>query len=75
MTLAAYKETGGVSGVLEQRAEETLKRLTEPQQRIARRIFVKLTSLEEDTENTRRCIDRKALPSTPSPPTPPKSTR
>ena len=61
LTLAAYKETGGVSGALEQRAEETLQRFTEPQQRIARRIFVKLTSLEEDTENTRRRIDRKAL--------------
>ncbi len=61
LTLAAYKKTGGVSGALAQRAEDTLQRLTVPQQHIARRIFVKLTSLEEDTENTRRRIDRKAL--------------
>lgn len=61
LTLDAYKQSGGVSGALERRAEETFQRLTELQQRIARRIFVKLTSLEEDTENTRRRVNRQAL--------------
>ncbi len=61
LTLEAYHKTGGVTGALEQRAEETLQRLSPPQQQIARRIFVKLTSLEDGTEDTRRRVDRKSL--------------
>lgn len=61
LTLDAYKTSGGVGGALRKRAQETLQRLTGPQQQIARRIFVKLTSLEEDTEDARRRVDRQSL--------------
>ncbi len=47
LTLAAYQESGGVSGALARTAETTFNRLTPKEQVIARNIFVRLTELGE----------------------------
>jgi WD40 repeat protein/DNA-binding SARP family transcriptional activator len=55
MTLQAYHQVGGVVGAIAQTAEVVYnQQLTSEQQAVARKIFLHLTELGEDTPDTRR---------------------
>ena len=54
LTFAGYVESGGVRGAIARTAETTYEQLTPGQQAIARSIFLRLTELGEDTQDTRR---------------------
>jgi photosystem II stability/assembly factor-like uncharacterized protein len=61
LTHAAYKAIGGVSGAIDQRAEAVYTKLSEPQKRLARNLFLRLVALGEDTSDTRRRVRREEL--------------
>lgn len=61
LTHAAYEDIGGVSGVIDQRAEEVYTKLNESQKHVARNLFVRLVALGEDTSDTRRRVRREEL--------------
>ena len=54
LTLDAYHAQGGVMGVLAKRADEVHDRLTPEQQAAAVQLFLRLVTLGEGTEDTRR---------------------
>ena len=56
LTWDAYREIGGVSGALARRAEEIYQSLTEQGQRVARQLFLRLVTLGEGAEDTRRRV-------------------
>ncbi len=56
LTWAAYQEIGGVSGALARRAEEVYDALDEAGQQAARQLFLRLVTLGEGTEDTRRRV-------------------
>jgi len=56
LTLRAYTELGGVEGALEHRAEETLQKLSQADQDLCRRIFLRLVQPGEGTEDTKRRV-------------------
>jgi WD40 repeat protein len=62
LTLAAYQETGGIRGALAQTAERVYDSFSADQQRVAKDLFLRLTSPgDEGNEHTRRRIDRREL--------------
>ncbi len=61
LTLAAYKEIGGVLGALGRRAEELYADLDAAGQEAARQVFMRLVTLGEGTEDTRRRVLRSEL--------------
>lgn len=61
MTLGAYRESGGVLGALGKRAEETYLGLAEGEQEAARQLFLRLVTLGEGVEDTRRRVRRAEL--------------
>ena len=64
LTLEAYREMGGVLGVLGRRAEELFERLDQPEKRAARQLFLRLVTVgEEGTAETRRRVLRSELTS------------
>ncbi|HKR00796.1 MAG TPA: TIR domain-containing protein, partial [Pyrinomonadaceae bacterium] len=54
LTLEAYRESGGVQGAIAKRADAIYTSFDPEQQRIARRIMLRLTQPGEGTEDTRR---------------------
>ncbi|MGH3824508.1 MAG: hypothetical protein ACRDRA_16990, partial [Pseudonocardiaceae bacterium] len=54
LTLAGYREAGGVRQAIAQTAEQVYAGLDASQQRIARGVFMRLTALGERTDDTRR---------------------
>jgi formylglycine-generating enzyme required for sulfatase activity len=54
LTFAGYHEAGGVRGAIGRKADGVYDNLPPEQQAIARNIFVRLTSLGEGTQDTRR---------------------
>jgi hypothetical protein len=54
LTLSGYTESGGVDGAIRETAEAVFNGLTEQQRPIARLIFLHLTELTEDAQDTRR---------------------
>jgi WD40 repeat protein/class 3 adenylate cyclase len=54
LTLKGYADAGGVRGAIAHTAESVYQNLTEDEQVIARKIFLRLTELGEGTEDTRR---------------------
>lgn len=54
LTLAGYYNSGGVRGAIAQTANNTYFSLPPEQQLIARNVFLRLTDLGENTEDTRR---------------------
>ena len=54
LTIDRYHDIGGVRGAIAQRAEAVYGRLSESQQRAARRILLRLTQPGQGTEDTRR---------------------
>ena len=54
LTLDGYLESGGVAGAIAKTAEETFNSFNPDEQRIVRRIMLRLTQPGEGTEDTRR---------------------
>jgi serine/threonine protein kinase len=61
MTRTAYQEMGGVMGALGSRAEEIYGDLKEPEQETTRQLFLRLITLGEGAEDTRRRVLRSEL--------------
>jgi WD40 repeat protein len=61
LTLATYHHSGGVFGALARRAQEVYDDLDLTQQSIARQMFLRLVTLGEGTEDTRRRVLRAEL--------------
>ena len=61
LTHAAYREIGGTVGALAKRAEELYQELTEEAQETTRQMFLRLVTLGEGVEDTRRRIPRSEL--------------
>ncbi|MCB9137584.1 MAG: SUMF1/EgtB/PvdO family nonheme iron enzyme [Caldilineaceae bacterium] len=54
ITLANYAEIGGVTQALAQRAEDIYQHLTDDQRQAARQLFLRLVTIGEGVEHTRR---------------------
>ncbi|MFP4322851.1 MAG: protein kinase domain-containing protein, partial [Anaerolineales bacterium] len=54
LTIDAYRQIGGVAGALAQRAEDLYQALPADQQSVAQQVLLRLVSLGEGTEDTRR---------------------
>jgi WD40 repeat protein/serine/threonine protein kinase len=65
LTLEAYTTIGGVTGALARRAEELYRGFDAPAQEAARQLFLRLVTLGEGTEDTRRRVRRAELGDTP----------
>ena len=63
LTCQAYQEIGGVTGALGRRAEEIYSQLDNPAQDAARQLFLRLVSLGESAEDTRRRVLRSEIQS------------
>ncbi len=63
LTLQAYQELGGVTGALAQRAGELYEQLSDSQRRGIRQLFLRLVTLGEGTEDTRRRVRQTELDS------------
>ena len=61
LTHDAYRAIGGVTGALAKRAEEVFAGLDEPGQELARQLFLRLVTLGEGVEDTRRRVLRSEL--------------
>ena len=61
LTLAAYEESGGVQGALGRRAEEVYSSLDKVGRDTARQLFLRLVTLGEGVEDTRRRVLRTEL--------------
>jgi hypothetical protein len=61
MTHEAYLVIGGTVGALANRAEEIYAELSEESQEAARQMFLRLVTLGEGVEDTRRRVDRSEL--------------
>jgi serine/threonine protein kinase/WD40 repeat protein/predicted nucleic acid-binding Zn-ribbon protein len=61
LTLRAYKASGGVLGALARRAEEVYVQMNDAQKRITRQMFLRLVTLGEGTEDTRRRSRRSEI--------------
>jgi len=62
LTVAHYRDTGGISGAVAASAEEVYAGLTSSQQEMARRIFTRLVHVSDNTASTRRRVPRSELP-------------
>ena len=61
LTQESYQAIGGVFGAIAQRAEEIFQELDSQGREIARQLFLRLVSLGEGTEDTRRRVMRSEL--------------
>jgi DNA-binding SARP family transcriptional activator len=61
ITHAAYQQIGGVQGALGRRAEAVYAKLDQAGQAAARQLFLRLVTLGEGTEDTRRRVLRSEL--------------
>jgi WD40 repeat protein/uncharacterized membrane protein len=61
LTHEAYRSIGGVLGALGRRAEEVYKKLDPTGQTLSRQVFLRLVSLGEGIEDTRRRVLRSEL--------------
>jgi WD40 repeat protein/transcriptional regulator with XRE-family HTH domain len=61
VTKAAYQSIGGVLGALGRRAEDVFSALDEASQTIARQLFLRLVTLGEGMDDTRRRVLRSEL--------------
>ena len=61
LKLSTYMQLGGVTGTLQQRADEVYNSLTPEQQHTAKHIFLSLTQLGEGAEDTRRRLTQANL--------------
>lgn len=61
ITHDTYRQTGGVAGALSARADDLLSQLTDEGRELTRQIFLRLVSLGEGVEDTRRRTLRSEL--------------
>ena len=61
LTIAGYRESGGVTGALARRAEAVYEHLPANVRDTARQVFLRLVALGEGTEDTRRRVARQEL--------------
>lgn len=61
LTLAGYRDAGGVRGAVARTAEELFQNATESEQSLLRRTFLRLTEPGEGTEDTRRRMPLREL--------------
>ena len=61
LTRDSYRAIGGVSGALARRAEEIYSALSDSARDAARQLFLRLVTLGEGTEDTRRRVERREL--------------
>jgi len=61
LTQDAYREMGGTIGALAKRADEIFENLTVDGQELARQMFLRLVTLGEGVEDTRRRVPRSEL--------------
>ncbi|MGH2446434.1 MAG: BTAD domain-containing putative transcriptional regulator, partial [Candidatus Limnocylindria bacterium] len=61
LTAARYRDSGGVAGALGQRAEEVYRNLPPGAQGTARQVFLRLVTVDEEHDDTRRRILRSEL--------------
>jgi WD40 repeat protein len=62
LTIAAYREIGGVAGALEKHAEEIYSGFTEEEKEACRRIFLRLVQVDEQGRATKRRLGLEELP-------------
>ncbi|HUG32365.1 MAG TPA: BTAD domain-containing putative transcriptional regulator [Acidimicrobiia bacterium] len=63
LTSSDYTGVGGVAGALANRAEGLFRGFTPAQQETARQVFLRLVTVDEDTDDTRRRVRRSELES------------
>ncbi|MEV7965637.1 hypothetical protein AB0O34_06585 [Sphaerisporangium sp. NPDC088356] len=56
MTLAAYRDVGGIQGAIAQSAEQVYDEFGDQERRLVKDTFLRLTALGEGTEDTRRRV-------------------
>ncbi|MBN1564495.1 MAG: protein kinase [Anaerolineae bacterium] len=61
MTLAAYRETGGVLGALARRADELYEATDAAGQEVLRQIFLRLVTISDSGDDTRRRVQQIEL--------------
>lgn len=61
LTRAAYRASGGVLGALGRRAEELYRSLPAASQDVAQQVFLRLVSVDEQAEDSRRRVGRSEL--------------
>lgn len=61
LTADGYRATGGVLGALGRRAEELYRSLSTLARVVAQQIFLRLVSVDEQTEDARRRVSRREL--------------
>jgi WD40 repeat protein/serine/threonine protein kinase len=61
LILSAYREIGGTAGALARRAEELYQNFDEAQQAATRQMFLRLVTLGEGTDDTRRRVFQAEL--------------
>ncbi|MEQ9032326.1 MAG: protein kinase [Aggregatilineales bacterium] len=61
LTLQAYHEIGGTGGALANRADEVYQEYAEEGQELIRQLFLRLVTLGEGAEDTRRRVERSEL--------------
>ena len=61
ITLAAYEESGGLAGAIGRRAEAIYAELDDDTRSAAREVFLRLVSVDEEHEDTRRRVRRTEL--------------
>ncbi|WP_413760748.1 helix-turn-helix domain-containing protein [Streptomyces sp. MMBL 11-3] len=61
LTLAGYERTGGIRGAVARTAEDVFARLYPGEQKMIRRMLVRLVHVDENGGQTRRRVDRSAL--------------
>jgi WD40 repeat protein/transcriptional regulator with XRE-family HTH domain len=64
LILDAYRESGGVRAALARRADEVYAGLTDQQQEATRQLFLRLVTLGEGVEDTRRRVRREEIVNT-----------
>ncbi|HEX4497160.1 MAG TPA: TIR domain-containing protein [Thermoanaerobaculia bacterium] len=62
LTVAAYRQIGGVAGALEKHAEEIYSGFTEEEKETCRRIFLRLVQIDEQGRATKRRLELEELP-------------
>lgn len=65
MTVADYAATGGIKGAVAQTADALYAQLTDLEKDLARRLFLRLVQVGEDTPDTRRRVRLEELIGTP----------
>ena len=61
LTVVDYEEIGGVTGALGRRAEQVYRDLSSTRQEAARQILLRLVTVDENTDDTRRRAKRSEL--------------